>query len=158
MPLPRIPHLAGRLFYRGKDTEGVAQAGESKSQHHFPLWRGEYKVPAGLPGLPSAARQRSHAAGVDELQARQVHDDLRLAHRGRGERSGYRHSVDQVELAAQRDHGAAVTAAGTQVRAEHRYALLAPTARQGPDPAANSRGSATTIRLRELLSTPTSRL
>jgi hypothetical protein len=45
-----------------------------------------------------------------------------------------------------------VTTAGAQVGAEHRYALLASTARQGPDPAANSSVSSPTIRLRKLLS------
>jgi hypothetical protein len=68
------------------DTEGVNQADTGKDQKHRLRGRRQQHVAAGLPGQLPAVRQRSHAAGIDELQACEVDDYLRLACRDGRER------------------------------------------------------------------------
>ena len=74
--------------------------------------------------MPAAPRQRRHAAAVDELQARQVNDDPRLAGNGRRERGRHIRGICQVKLPAQRDDNMAIAFAGTQIHAEHREGSL----------------------------------
>src|ERR1039458_8040419 len=70
------------------------------------------------------SRQRCHAAGVDEIQARQIDDDRQVAGRDRRERSRDTHSVCYIKLPAQRDDNVTVAFAGTQIHAEHGGAFL----------------------------------
>ncbi len=99
--------------------EVIDQAGNGKNPQHWLLWRGQQQVTASVPGVPAPARQRCHAARVDERQGRQVHDDLRLASRDVHERSLDIRGVYQVKLPAQRDDDMTVPFAGTQIHAEH---------------------------------------
>ena len=75
------------------------------------------------PACRACLRPRD-AAAVDELQARQVNDDPRLAGNGRRERGRHIRGIYQVKLPAQRDDNMAVAFAGTQIHAEHRGASL----------------------------------
>jgi hypothetical protein len=64
--------------------EVIDQPGNGKNPQHRLPRRGEQQVAPGVPGVRATARERCHTAGVDELQGRQVHDDLRLAGCRRG--------------------------------------------------------------------------
>jgi len=61
--------------------EAISKAGNGENPQYPLPRRGEQQVTPGLPGVLAATRQRCHAAGVDELQPRQVHDDPLLARR-----------------------------------------------------------------------------
>jgi hypothetical protein len=104
--------------------EVIDQLGNGKNPQHRLPRRGEQQVAPGVPGVRVAARERCHAAGVDELQARQIHDDLPLAARDSHKRSRHTRGVYQVKLPAQCDDDMAVAFAGTQIYAEHGYAFL----------------------------------
>jgi hypothetical protein len=71
--------VSGGFVHAGVDGEDIDQAGDGKNPEHLTPWRGQEQVTAGVPGQLPAPSQRSHAAGVDELQPGQIDDDLRLA-------------------------------------------------------------------------------
>ena len=56
------------------DGEHTGQPGGGKNPQHLILRRGEQQVAPGLPGLLPGDYQGSQAAGIDELQARQIDD------------------------------------------------------------------------------------
>jgi hypothetical protein len=89
----------------------VDQPGDPEDPHHLPPRCGEHQVAARLPGLLPAAGQGGHAAGVDELQAVQVHDDPRIAGGDGDERGRHVQGVLNVKLPAQLDHGVIAVAA-----------------------------------------------
>ncbi len=106
------------------DGEAIDEAGEGKNPHHLLPRRSQQQITPGATGLPAPARQRCHTTGVDELQARKIHDDPRLASHDRGERSRDTRGVYDVKLPAQRDDNVTVAFAGTQIHAEHIPAFL----------------------------------
>jgi hypothetical protein len=99
------------------DGEDIDPAGESKDPQHLLPWGGQQQVTRGVPGMLTPARQRRHAAGVDELQAGQIGDDLWFAGRDRGKRSRNARGTCDVQLAAQRDDNVTAVLAGTQIHA-----------------------------------------
>jgi len=99
--------------------EVIDQAGSGESPQYRVPRRGEQQVTPGVPGVRAPAHERFHAARVDEIQGRKVHDDLRLAGRDGHERSRDTRGVYQVKLPAQRDDDMTVAFAGTQIHAEH---------------------------------------
>jgi hypothetical protein len=105
---PGASGAVGRMLHAGMDREGIDQAGDGKEPHHPGLRRGEQQVTADVPSLLPNEHQRRHAAGVDELQPGQIHDDHRLAGRNLCERSRETRGVQYVKLAAQRDDNLAV--------------------------------------------------
>ena len=104
--------------------EGIDQPGEGEDPQHLLLRRGEQQLTPGAPGQVPPAHQRCHAAGIDELQGRQIDDDLRLAGRDRRDRGRDTGSVRHVKLPAQRDDNLTVAFAGTQIHSGHRGAFL----------------------------------
>jgi hypothetical protein len=117
--------------------EDMDQAGGGENPLRLRLRRGQQHITASLPGLRPDTRERGQAAAVDELQVRQVDDDLALAghqgpQRGCGTgRGGY------VQLPAQHRHDPAAVPAGTQIHASHQGRLLLQQ-RQGLDPGGSS--------------------
>jgi hypothetical protein len=73
--------------------------------------------------MPACARQRRHAADVDEPQGGQVHDDPRLAVSRRDQRGRHGRRVHQVKLAAHGDQDVVEAVADSQNGAEHRHAF-----------------------------------
>jgi hypothetical protein len=73
------PGDPGHLLRAGMEGEDIVHAGEGKKSHHLVLRRGERQVTRGAPGLCPYEHRGCHAAGVDELQARQIDDDRPLA-------------------------------------------------------------------------------
>jgi hypothetical protein len=76
-------------------------------------WSGQQRVTPGVPGMLTPARERRHAAGVDELQAGQIDGYLWFADRGKRSRNAG--GTCNVQLAAQRDDN--VTAVLAQIHA-----------------------------------------
>jgi hypothetical protein len=105
-------------------AEIINQAGNGENPQHPLPWRGQQQVAPGSPGVPARIRQRCYATGVDELQARHVHDDPGRADRNSHERSRDGRSVYYVKLSVQRDDDRAVAFAGTQIRTVHGRAFL----------------------------------
>jgi hypothetical protein len=126
-----VPCLAGRLFGRGVNGEGVGQAEDGEYARHVPVRGREDKAASGLSGLLSGVLQGGHAAAIDEGEARQVHDDPRFARGDPRDPGRDSRGVGHVKLSAQRDHGVAVIAAGAHDRAEHGHALLANSSKAG---------------------------
>ena len=83
--------------------EGIDHPGVGKDPQHLLLRRGEQQLAPGVPGQVPPAHQRCHATGIDELQGRQIDDDLRLAGRYRRERGRDTGGLRHVQLSAQRD-------------------------------------------------------
>jgi hypothetical protein len=106
------------------DGEEIEQVGGGKHLEHPPLWCGQQQVTPGVPGVFPRAHEGRQAAGVNKFQARQVHDDPRLADGDRCERTRDARGIKYVKLAAQRDNDMTIAFAGTKVHAEHRPALL----------------------------------
>ncbi len=104
--------------------EHIDQPGERKDPQHLLLRRGEQQLTPGPPGQVPPAHQRCQAAGIDELQARQIHDDLRLAGRDRREPGRDTGGLCYVKLSAQRDDSLAVSFADNQIHTSHRTAFL----------------------------------
>lgn len=101
------------------DGKGIDQAREGKNPQYLLLRRGQQQLTTSVPGLPPPTRQRGHPAGIDELQACQVDDDIALAGRGRRERNRDARGVCYVKHPAQRDDNLTVAFAGTQIHADH---------------------------------------
>ena len=104
--------------------EDVDQPGEGKDPQHLLPRRGQQQLTPRLPGQVPAAHQRGQAAGIDELQACQIDDDLGAADRDRGERGRDTGGLRHVKLPPQRDDDLTVAFAGTQIRTSHRGAFL----------------------------------
>lgn len=126
--------------------EDIDQPDEGKDPQHLLLRRGQQQLTPRLPGQVPAAHQRGQAAGIDELQACQIDDDLRAADRDRGERDRDTSGLRHVKLPPQRDDNLTVAFAGTQIHTSHPGRLPASAARRGPDPAANYELSLPTVR------------
>jgi hypothetical protein len=77
---------AGCFVDAGMDREYVDQAGDGKHPQDLLLRRGQQQVKPGAPGVLPRKRQRCQAAGVDELQALQVDNDIASAGRYHGQR------------------------------------------------------------------------
>ena len=89
-----------------------------------------------MPGVLPPTHEGRHTAGVHELHACQINDDLRLPGRDRCERSRNTHGIHYVKHPAQRDDNAAVAFPGVQNNADHGNAFLRQQQGRGLDPAA----------------------
>jgi hypothetical protein len=123
-------HGAG-LLQAGLDGEDAVQAGEAEKPEHQALRRGQLQVTACSPGLFPCPGQYPQTAAVDESQARQVDDDVRVAGHDSRERRGDVRGIGYVNLPAQRDDGMAVVFNRSDLDADHRDALSCTTASQG---------------------------
>jgi hypothetical protein len=119
-----VPGTADRLGHAGMNGKDIDQARKGKNPQHLLLRRGQQQLTTGVPGLPPPPHERGHPAGVDELQACQVDDDIALAGRDRSERSRDAHGVCYVKHPAQRDDHLTVAFAGTQIHADQWDAFL----------------------------------
>jgi hypothetical protein len=63
--------------------EDIDQPGEGRDPQHLLLRRGEQQLTPARRGQVPPAHQRCHAAGIDELQGRQIDNDLWLPDRDR---------------------------------------------------------------------------
>jgi hypothetical protein len=104
--------------------QAVGGADEGEDPQYLFVRRGEHQVAPGALGALAAARQRCQASAVDELKARQVHDDPRLAACDGLEGSRYVCGVYNVKLPVQRDDDMAAAFSGARVHAEHQSAFL----------------------------------
>jgi hypothetical protein len=95
------------------DGEEIEQAGGGKHPQHPRLRCGQQQVTPGAPGVLPPTHQGCQAAGVDKIQARQIHDDPRLAGRDRRKRSRHARGIEYVKLAAQCDNDVTIAFAGT---------------------------------------------
>jgi hypothetical protein len=104
------------------EGEGIDQTDDGKNPQHLLLRRGQQQVTAGAPGVLAPARQRCHAAGINEFQAAQINDDLRLAGRDCPEPGCDARGICDVQLPTQGHDSDAF--ADTQIHADHGYAFL----------------------------------
>ena len=89
-----MPGTAGRrLGHGGMNGKDIDQAREGKNPQYLLLRRGQQQLTTCVAGLPPPPHERGHPAGVDELQACQVDDDMALARRDRSERSRDAHRL-----------------------------------------------------------------
>jgi hypothetical protein len=72
----------------GMDGEHINQASKGQHAEHQPLRRGQQELTSCSPSLFPCPGQCPQAATVDEFQARQVDDDVRVA--GHNTRERYR--------------------------------------------------------------------
>jgi hypothetical protein len=106
------------------DGENIDQASDGKNPEHLLLRRGQQQVTPCVPGVLAPAHEGRHAAGIHELDACQINDDLRLLGRNCRKRSRDTHGIQYVEHPAQRDDNAAVAFPGIQNHAGHGNAFL----------------------------------
>jgi hypothetical protein len=95
------------------DGEEIEQVGDGKHLEHPLLWCGQQQVTPRRADVLPPTHQRCQATGVDKPQARQIHDDPRLAGRDRRERTRHVRGIKYVKLAAQRDNDVTIAFAGT---------------------------------------------
>jgi hypothetical protein len=131
------------------DGEDLDQAGDSKDPQHLLLRRSQQQVTPGVPSVLPHAHERGQAAGVDELQACQINDDLPLAGGDLRERSRDKRGIGYVKLAAQHDNDATVGFTGPEFQAAHWGAFL--LQQQGGGPTRRLVRQLSTIRLRRML-------
>jgi hypothetical protein len=103
--------------------EGAGHPGHGQNLQDLLSRRGQPEVSPEAPGAAGSARQRGHAAGVDEFEAGQIHDDCPGAFRGRRESGRNARGVRYVKFPAQGGDGQAAALADIQVYAEHRPAF-----------------------------------
>jgi hypothetical protein len=108
--------------------ERVYQPNLRKDPQHLPLRRGQEEITPGMPDVAPHPDQGRYAAGVDEIQGRQVDDDHAPA-RCHGTKLGYDAcGVHHIQFPAQRhDHwGTGLTGTrihtGPQIHTEHVHA------------------------------------
>jgi hypothetical protein len=113
------PGDAGCVTDARMDGEDIAQAGDGQHPPDLPLPRGQHQVKPSAPDVLPRAGQRGQAAGVDELQALQVNNDIAPAGRHHGQRRRDLRRCCYVKLAAQHHDNMAAALAGTHFYADH---------------------------------------